>query len=91
MSINNINRKEDVEFTFVISNNLNDLPLIPAKEVYIALKSHLDYLIDIHRRYIVCFTYKEGLDKKTLESKIQSLTERVTKLKQQIDKHSKNE
>lgn len=86
MSIIN-NRKEDIELTF-ISINVLEFPVVPANQVWSALKEHLDYLIYLHKHYSVCFNNTDRLNKKVLEDKINSLTIRVHKLKQQLDKHT---
>lgn len=71
--------------------DLISLPVVTVREIYTFLNEHLTYLIDLHKKYIVCYTKKEKIDKEVLESKITALTNRVVKLKAQLDKHSKDE
>ena len=60
---------------------------VQVKDIYTYLNDYLIYLIDLHKHYVVCFNKKDHFDKDVLEAKITKLTERVTKLKQQLDKY----
>lgn len=64
---------------------------VETKDIYTYLNDYLTYLIDLHKHYIVCFNKKENYDKDVLEAKITKLTERVYKLKLQLDKYTTNE
>lgn len=67
------------------------LPIVEAKSYLQIIKDHLDYLIDLHKRYKVCFTKKEQADKLILEEKIKQVTVRYHKLKSHIYKDITNE
>ena len=84
MSTNNITENTTSGIDFI------SLPVVTAKEIYTFLSDHLTYLIDLHKHYVVCFSKKESADKLVLEEKIAKLTDRVAKLKRQIDKVDSN-
>ena len=67
------------------------LPVLLVQDVFVSLNDHLNYLISDHDKMKVCLNKKEEFDKAVLESKISLLTERVYKLKRQLDKRKDNE
>lgn len=67
------------------------LPIVEAKLYLQIIKDHLDYLIDLHKKYKVCFTKKEQADKLVLEEKIKQVTSRYDRLKDRIYKDTTNE
>lgn len=59
---------------------------VTKQDAYSTYNNHLNYLIDNHKKYMVCFTPKEHRDKSLLEEKIRVITLKVYKLKKQLKK-----
>lgn len=65
------------------------LPVLLVQYVFVSLSEHLAYLISEHDKMKVCLNKKEEFDKAVLESKISLLTDRVYRVKRQLDKRQK--
>jgi hypothetical protein len=64
---------------------------VEVKDIYTYLDEYLTYLINLYKTYVICFNKKDDYDKLVLEAKITKLTERVNRLKLQLDKYPKDE
>lgn len=65
------------------------LPVLLVQDVFVSLNDHLEYLTLEYNRIKICMNKKEEFDKAVLESKISLLTDRVYRVKRQLDKRQK--